>query len=366
MTLNNSKVKILFFIEQHLPSRFYEAYFQEFSTDRHFEFYILNLQSCNELEMQLKPYVKTYYSLEKGANYRKAFPYIRQVIKKIKPDIIHAHETIPAFYASVANLFTGNNTKVLYHRHHSFYHNYKKRIMDQVAFLFCKKVLCVSEFSKSQAASDHPFFRSKLIRVYNGVKLTDEEPGPKERAWLQKINADANYKILFLAKLKPRKGHLLSIDVIKQVTRSCAHVTLYIAGDGELKDTIQNYINEQGMQEQVQLTGALSAIKLLLSAVDMVILPSESEAFSLTVLETLCAGRLLVASDLPSIKEIIVNRETGVLINPYDREAWVKEICFYINNEAAAKAIGEKGKILFQENFIMSKMTDTMKKIYGQ
>jgi glycosyltransferase involved in cell wall biosynthesis len=131
-----------------------------------------------------------------------------------------------------------------------------------------------------------------------------------------------------------------------------------------LKTSIQNYIDEQGMQQHVKLTGSLSAIKQLLSAVDMVILPSESEAFSLTVLETLCSGKLLLASELPSIKEIIVNRETGVLIDAYSSKEWIKEICFYIDHKNEAAAIASKGKALFDNNFMMHNMADQMKQLY--
>ncbi len=358
--------RILFFIEQNVPSKFYEAYLQEFARKDGCEFYILNLQSCPQLEIQLKPYIKGYYTIPTHASYRQNIFYIKRTISSLKPDIVHAHETIPAFYACLALLLAGKRTKVIYHRHHSFYHNYKKRIMDQVAFLFSWKVICVSESSKAQAAAEHPFFRKKIIRVYNGVKLYDEIPAPDERGLFEKINGTVGYKILFLARLKPRKGHLLAVDIMNEVTATHPNAYLYIAGDGELKQAIQQYVSEKNLQHTVQLIGSIYAIKPLLSAVDMVILPSESEAFSLTVLETLCAGKLLLASDLPSIREVIKNGETGMLIDPFDKGQWVNNICFYIDHKYEAEKIAQAGKTLFDEYFQMNRMAEAMREIYDK
>lgn len=363
-TSKKAITRILFFIEQNMPSKFYEAYLQEFEGNESCEFYILNLQSCQQLEIQLKPYIKGYYAIPTHVSYRQSIFYIKKTISGLKPDIVHAHETIPAFYACLARLLAGKRTKVIYHRHHSFYHNYKKRIMDQVAFLFSWKVICVSESSKAQAAAEHPFFRKKIIRVYNGVKLSDEMPAPEERDWLQKIKGAVGYKILFLARLKPRKGHLLAVDIMNEVTATHPNTYLYIAGDGELKQAIQQYISEKNLQNNVQLIGSVYTIKPLLSAVDMVILPSESEAFSLTVLETLCAGKLLLASDLPSIREIITNNQTGVLIHPYNKSDWVNQINYFIENTTKASEIALNGRDLFEANFRMNVMAENMKIIY--
>jgi glycosyltransferase involved in cell wall biosynthesis len=362
----NRKIKILFFVEQNIPSRFYEAYFKEFFGNENFEFYLINLAFCPALELQLQPYFKKMFSPASFVPYRKQVNAIKAVLKEVKPDIIHAHETIPAFYANLANILTGQKARIIYHRHHSFYNSYKMRIMDQMAAVFSKKIICVSEFSKQQAAKEHPLLKHKLIRVYNGVTLGDTLLSDNEKALFNEMAANKRVKMLFLARLKPRKGHILAIEVMQEVVKKFPAVTLYITGSGELADEISRAIEDKNLSDNVLLTGPVEGVKELLKSVEMVILPSESEAFSLTVLETLSQGKLLLASDLPSIKEIITHGTNGILIDPFNKMEWVNEICFYLANKNERESIGLNGKKLFESGFTMKKMADQMQEIFNK
>ena len=362
----SKKLKILFVVEQNVASRFYQAYFNQFYGDGEFEFYLLNLVGCPVLEDQLSIYFKKMYSPQSFVPYRRQVLTIKKIIASVKPDIIHAHETIPAFYASLANILAGKKAKLIYHRHHSFYSNYKKKIMDQVASNFSDKIICVSDFSKAQAIKEHPLLKNKFVRVYNGVTLEEVILPSYEKQLIEIIERKPGCKILFLARLKPRKGHLMAIDIMQELVKNHPDTILYIAGSGELEQQIREAIKEKNLERHIVLTGAFEGIKELLKAMDIVILPSESEAFSLTVLETLSQGKLLIASDLPSIREIINNGETGVLINKYDTASWVQKISCCIENTVAAEKIAANGKHLFENNFTMIRMVECMKNLYLQ
>ncbi len=361
----SKKLKILFVVEQNVASRFYQAYFNQFYGDGEFEFYLLNLVGCPVLEDQLSIYFKKMYSPQSFVPYRRQVLTIKKIIAAVKPDIIHAHETIPAFYANLANILAGKKAKLIYHRHHSFYSNYKKKIMDQVASIFSDKIICVSDFSKAQAIKEHPLLKHKIVRVYNGVTLQEIVLQKKEKQLIEIIERKPGCKILFLARLKPRKGHLIAIEIMQELVKIHPDTMLYIAGAGELELQIRDVIKEKNLEQHIILTGAFNGIKELLKAIDIVILPSESEAFSLTVLETLSQGKLLIASDLPSIKEIITSGLNGVLVNPFNKKDWIDKLCFYIENSEKRNEIALSGKALFDADFTMNKMAVEIKKIYS-
>ncbi len=89
-----------------------------------------------------------------------------------------------------------------------------------------------------------------------------------------------------------------------------------------------------------------------------------SEAFGLVVAEALSLGVPVVASDLPGVRTVVRDRETGILVPPRDISALAKGIRELLDNETLRKAYGEHAAEDAQRRFSWDRHVDALVKEY--
>lgn len=105
---------------------------------------------------------------------------------------------------------------------------------------------------------------------------------------------------------------------------------LVIAGDGELRPSFERMTGERMIAQHVQFLGSVSDADLpgVFRAADIHVLPSTTrgEAFGLVALEAAASGIPSVVSDLPGVRTVVVQNETGVRVPPSDPDALAKAL----------------------------------------
>lgn len=93
---------------------------------------------------------------------------------------------------------------------------------------------------------------------------------------------------------------------------------LIIAGEGPDRKLLEDIINENGLEKRVVLLGRITQeeVVLRLKNADFVVIPSRWEAFGISVLEALAAGKPVLATNVGGIPELIHQSETGLLCEP--------------------------------------------------
>ncbi len=355
------KIKVLFCIEQaSISYKYYENIFIELNKLAAIDIEVFNLIRDEEVNQHLAQFCSKVYTLPNDKPYKSQVFNIKKIIRQSHPQIIHAHEVIPGFYAAMGLFVCLSNTKLIFHRHHSFYRNKATRFMERIAFFRCNLAVSVSKTMQNRTFSEHPFGKKKIAHLYNGINIMDNGlPLPIE------IKRYDNYhKIVFLARLRSRKGHDTAIGAIDIVRNKIPNIILFIAGDGNLRKDIERMIAKNNLQENIILLGDVQNIKALLDEVVISILPSESEAFNLSILETLACNRLSIASDLPSIMECIEDRKTGVLIKPGNAKQLAEKIIYYLENKIERNEIAANGYQLYNNKFTAKLMAEKMTSIY--
>lgn len=353
--------KILFFIEQHSISyKYFENILVELKQMNFCEVEVFNLIRTKEVNNHLAQFCSRVYSFTNIQPYKKQLFNIKRIIRQSNPDIIHAHEVIPSFYAAMGLMAGFSGIKLIFHRHHSFYRNTATKIMENIAFFRCNIAISVSKTTQQVAFKEHPFGKKKIIQLYNGISVKDN--GMALSIDMEQYNNLP--KIVLLARLRSRKGHDTAIAAIDIVRKTMPDVVLFFAGEGDFRKTIETMITAKGLQKNVVLLGDVQNIKLLLNKMDISILPSESEAFNLSILETFACRCLSIASDLSSIMECITDGETGILITPGDADQLAQKIIYYLENKTERNRIANNGYKLYNEEFTTLVMVNKIVEIY--
>lgn len=156
-----------------------------------------------------------------------------------------------------------------------------------------------------------------------------------------------------LVKGEGMKGHDRLIEVMPDVVRATSDARLIVVGTGDNLDFYRNLANEKGVADHVVFAGFLQDEELaeLYRRCGVFAMPSRQEGFGLVYLEAMRAGLPCVASNCDAAQEIVVDGETGYLVNPDDRVALTSVLTRLLNDDALRRKLGDKGRARFLSQF---------------
>ncbi|MBU6430867.1 MAG: glycosyltransferase family 4 protein [Patescibacteria group bacterium] len=148
----------------------------------------------------------------------------------------------------------------------------------------------------------------KVETIYNGINLS------RDNATVRRSNNSKFKKIISAGRLVPWKGFVTLIKIMNNLPEW----RLVIAGDGPMKDELNNLIISLGLEDKVKLAGALPREELLseLRTSDLFILNTSFESFSFQTVEAMNMGAPVIATNIGNLKEIVEDGKDGILIDP--------------------------------------------------
>lgn len=196
----------------------------------------------------------------------------------------------------------------------------ERALVQPILFSRVQKIL-VSSFDYAASSSIRGFLRkdaARFVELPFGVDLERYSPGPATRARFA-VPEDAPV-ILFvggLDKAHAFKGIGNLLEAFSQLDPS-AH--LLIVGDGDLRSSYEERARALGVERRTHFLGRIddaSVVDAYRSA-DVLAFPSvnRAEAFGLVPLEAQACGLPVVASDLPGLRKVVRQHETGLLVPP--------------------------------------------------
>jgi glycosyltransferase involved in cell wall biosynthesis len=144
--------------------------------------------------------------------------------------------------------------------------------------------------------------RQKIVVIPNAIDVDafrDMGPRPMPR------------KIGFLGRLDRIKR---VPDLVEALSLLDRQYELHIYGEGAERARIENTIAHFGLGDRVTLHGAIAKPQAAIAAIDILVLPSEAEGFGLVLIEAMAARVPVVATDVPGIRDVVRNGETGLLV----------------------------------------------------
>jgi phosphatidylinositol alpha-1,6-mannosyltransferase len=149
------------------------------------------------------------------------------------------------------------------------------------------------------------------------------------------------------------KGHRALIAAMESVVAAVPDARLIIAGTG---DDVENYRGTAGrsrMAKSILFTGFVSAavLRALYRHVGVFAMPSRQEGFGLVYAEAMAAGLPCVASTCDAASEVVLDGETGLLVDPSDQHALVCSLLRLLQDDQYRQRLGLQGRKRFEEHF---------------
>jgi glycosyltransferase involved in cell wall biosynthesis len=126
---------------------------------------------------------------------------------------------------------------------------------------------------------------------------------------------------------------------------------LDIVGEGELERPLKVLVKQLGLKNRVSFYGPTRNISHLFAAHDIVLMPSLWEGLGMVAMEAMAAGRVVVASNVGGLPEIITDNETGFLVPPSDPKLFAEKLRWCFNNAEQCRVVAEGARAYAAEHF---------------
>lgn len=195
----------------------------------------------------------------------------------------------------------------------------------------------------------------KIVTVHYGL---DAPP----RAWGANPPDDvpANARVLLaVSRLERQKGIDVAIRALAELRREVPDAELVVLGEGSERARLEALASELGVP--VHLLGRVPDVAAWLQRAEALVHPVRWEGFGLAVLEAMLAGLPVVATRVSSLPELVVDGETGVLVQPDNAAALADGLRRALSE---ARDLGAAARRRAQERFSVAQMADATLDVY--
>ncbi|MDH3217098.1 MAG: glycosyltransferase, partial [Candidatus Krumholzibacteria bacterium] len=214
------------------------------------------------------------------------------------------------------------------------------------------------------------FPRAKATVIYNGIDLDDYdrlgERKPEIRQWFRRslgLERDACL-ITLIGELNERKGHRFVIGAAREIIDEHPHARFLFVGDGDARVHIERLLDEGGLRDRCLMLGFRSDVPDILTASDILVLPSRVEGFGYVLVEAMAARLPVVASNTSSIPEIVTHGETGYLHDMGDQQAIAVCLKRLLVDPGLRQSMGEAGYQVVKRKFSYAVMIDQLEQLF--
>jgi glycosyltransferase involved in cell wall biosynthesis len=277
-----------------------------------------------------------------------------------KADVIHCHTFAFALSGSVANSLAGKPLVVTVHESH-FLRFAKRKIMRPLLRLpLVRASILLSTSKEIDAVTRQLLPGARTLPIVNGIDTGVFKPVAPSLG-----RAPGEFVIVCPRRLVEKNGVEFLVRSLPLVPHDLG-ARVYIAGDGPLRGHLEGLARDLGVADRLVFMGSVdnSRMPSVFASADLVVIPSLIEATSIAALEAMACEKVVAASRVGGLPEIIDDR-VGVLFESGSPEAIAKAVV-----AAAARpdraALGREARRRVEANWSIGKMADVHERIYRE
>jgi glycosyltransferase involved in cell wall biosynthesis len=298
---------------------------------------------------------------------------------RMKPDIIHAH-TYGFAHTDLAS-FIGKmkNIPVVVTTHYDrskadevsklLLRELYDNIIGRMTLSIANKILAVTNYEKNFLVSKFYLNDEKISVVPNGVEVDKFRNLPDPQAIISRYGLQKSRVALFVGRIERKKGIQYLLRAAPKIVSEFPDFKILLVGpDWGYRNELKKIAKRIKIENMVIFAGPLKELDLLkaYNLSEFTILPSLGEATGLTILESMAAGRPIVASRLPTIAEFVIHEKDGMLFEPGNPEKLANSIISLMSNQKLREKLIQNGKIISEQrdwSKIVKMITDIYKTV---
>ncbi len=227
-------------------------------------------------------------------------------------------------------------------------------------------IVSVSEFTKRTITELFGVAENKIHLVPNGIDMAAYQTPATLSDITNQYKESGKPLIFSIGRLIERKGFDKAIEAIHMVRSKHPDVQLVIAGTGDMKNKLENLIDQFELASVVTLVGRVSHEELLsfYQACDIFLMPNrelengDTEGFGLVFLEANAFKKPVIGGNAGGAVDAILHAKTGLLVDSTSVQEIADAIVQLLENDKLRKEMGEAGYQWAQKNDVKNKVKD--------
>lgn len=225
---------------------------------------------------------------------------------------------------------------------------------------FCLRHWCDTIISVSRAAQRFLVDTGRMparrtTTIYNGIDLvrfTDELSKAAPQAVRSELGIPATAPVLItVAVLREDKGVQYMIRAMPEILAGQPDACYLVVGAGDHHPQLVEEARKQRVEHRVMFTGTRQDIPALLSASDVFVLPTMTEALPTVLSEAMAARLPIVASRVGGVPEMITEGVNGRLVEPGDPRSLATTCLQLLASPPARAEMGTRGRAVAEQKF---------------
>jgi glycosyltransferase involved in cell wall biosynthesis len=209
----------------------------------------------------------------------------------------------------------------------------------------------------------------RVTTVHNGIVVSATPPDrvAAHQQLCAELGLPADSLLIGgVGRLSLQKGFSRLVAAIPAITSALPDARILFIGEGPLREELQTQIDSLGVRKSVIWMGFRRDVPRLLSALDVLAMPSLWEGLPLVLLEAFAAGCPAVATAVDGIPEVIDHGVSGFLVPPEDAAALGPRIVELLSNRNLAVAMSRAARAKAEASFAVDRMVENMLAVYDR
>jgi len=327
---------------------------------------------AGKFEEGIKKINVKFYPVDMSSRfYLKPIQQLKGVIENEKIDLMHSQGARADYFARIAgrNIRSLHNVCTVAMPVEGFDVGPLRRMIyrkiDSFTEKYVEKFIVVSDILKQMLVQKRGIPAGRTMRIYNGIELEHYCPDTGNGQARRELGVSDDVPLVgAVGRMVWQKGFEFLIRAIPEVVQAVPDAKFIFVGDGPLKDQLIVKSEQLNVRSRIIFAGFRSDLKEILSAMNLLVIPSLLEGFPMVTLEGMAMAKPIVATKIDGINEQITSGESGILVPPRNPIALAEAILKLIHDKELSKRLGRSARNKVEKEFSVEKMIAETEKVY--
>jgi len=302
---------------------------------------------------------------------------VAQIIRRVRPDIVHTHTAKAGAVGRMAALLAGPGRRPVVV--HTFHGHVLRGYFGRVGTLLFRAIETMLARTTDRLVAVSPEVRDELValrvapeRKFSVVRLGIElEPRVRfdgDAAEVRRrhgIGAD-KFVVGWFGRMTAVKRTEDLLTMLAGVRERGVDALLLLVGDGDDRERLEQRAHDLGLARSCLFLGYQDDVAPWYAICDAVVLTSASEGTPVTIIEALAAGRAVVATRVGGVPDVVDEGETGFLVRPRDTHALAERLEILARDPNRRAEMGRLGRVRVLERYAVERLVDDVDGLYRE
>lgn len=290
---------------------------------------------------------------------------IADLVNENSIDIVHAHVGRDYLVAALA-CRKAPGAKLVLTRHH--YLPLKRNLVYRWMLADVAAIIAVSNSVRDSVMERLALPGERIHVIPNWIDPARFQPIERDAARAM-FRLKSSLVVACIGQITPEKGQEEFIRAAGRIAKMRSDVEFLLAGEeyregAPFTNRLIDLAVTLGISDRVKFLGYVRHIPELLSAVDVVVVPSWDEGFSLVTLEAMAARRPVIASNVGAIGQIVRENISGLLVPPQNVQAMADKLLWLLADAPLRDRLASRGQRDVHEHFGREQIIDRIEALY--